>query len=73
VEATPISKSDAKGVKGLSQVASKKSFRSKLSTVSRANRSRRAGSTIISGAPAPKTGTISVAMQILNMDEDEKE
>jgi hypothetical protein len=59
-----------------SLVGSKKSFRPKLSAVSKNNRSR-----MISGktgrksatSEADKTGAIGIAMQILNMDEDEKE
>ena len=57
-------------------VGSKKLFRPKLSAVSKNNRSRMiSGKTGIKTATseADKTGAIGIAMQILNMDEDEKE
>lgn len=62
--------------KAASLIGSKKSLRSKLSAVSKNNRTR-----MISGrtgrktatSDADKTGAIGIAMQVLNMDEDEKE
>lgn len=73
---TPNGRIRIKHNKVPSQSTDKKSFRSKLSTVSKGNRSRvtnrRAGS-MAANTNVEQTGTISLAMQILNMDEEEKE
>lgn len=73
--ATPTSRIDTKAMRSISQAALSKASRSKQNTVSKGKRSRvghRRGSTH-NFEGTHKTGTISIAMQILNMDEEEKE
>ena len=74
--ASPPSKIATSGGKQNSQTTSKKSHRSKLTTVSKGKRSRasrRAGSMVTYNTSRSRTGKISIAMKVLNMDEDEKE
>lgn len=73
---TPNSRIRIKHNKVPSQSTDKKSFRAKLSTVSKSNRSRvasRRGGSMVANTNVEQTGTISLAMQILNMDEEEKQ
>ena len=73
---TPNERIRIKHNKVPSQSTDKKSFRSKISTVSKGYRSRvvsrRAGS-MAANTNTEKNGTISLAMQILNMDEEDKQ